>query len=128
MIAQSNTPFAFNYTAYDMATGLFVRAAVYDLTTGTPVFVQNVVMAEAALGSYNGLFTGLPGRVYAIISAVYTDGTYAVLDTNRAPATETVQSLSIIPTGGNPTANLITPDVLRGSLVDPPVLVGQFLC
>lgn len=92
-IAQSGIPFGINYTSYDQLSSLFVRASIYDITSGSPSFVANVNLTHASAGSYNGIYTGTAGKVYAVVSAVYTDGTYSTLDPNRSPATDPVQCL-----------------------------------
>lgn len=88
-------PFSFDYSAYDQASGLFVAAKIYNVTTGTPVFDSQVVMSELLDGVYEGQFTGLYGQSYLVISAVYLDGTYTTLDTSRAPAAECYQDIEL---------------------------------
>lgn len=75
---------AFDYPAYDQATGLFVAGNVYDVSTGTPVFDSQVAMTHVGLGVYEGTFVPVGGKTYLVISAVYTDGTYGTIDTSRA--------------------------------------------
>lgn len=82
------TPFSFNYPTFDFATGLFVAAKIYDVSTGTPSFVSTVAMAEITHGFYSGNFSGVAGKTYLAIMAVYTDGTYTTLITSRAPNAE----------------------------------------
>ena len=89
MIVKAGQQFNFNYPTWDRATGLFVAATVYDVTSGTAVFVAQIAMIDvASLGIYEGLFTPLAGKSYLIISAVYTDGTYTVPDLTRGPVAD----------------------------------------
>lgn len=90
-LVEASVPFCFNYVDYAQSTNLFVRAAVYDVTSGSAVFVENVVMPTVAIGMYSGNFTGTPGKTYLIISVIYTDDTYATPDPNRAPAARCFQ-------------------------------------
>ncbi len=85
-------PFSFNYTAYDLDASLFVGFSLYDVTTGTPVFIQNVTGVYSANGSYVGSFTSLPGKTYLIIGVVYTSDTYATVDTTRGPTCKVYQA------------------------------------
>lgn len=84
----------FNYATYDANPALFIRASVSDLSSGSPVFVQNVVMHHLVLGVYFGSFSGVLSKTYMISSAVYTDGTYSTIDFNRAPAAESFDCIS----------------------------------
>lgn len=105
-IIQSGKPFPFDYTAFDERSDLFVSASIFDVT-GTPFLVQNVVMSHVFLGCYVGMFTGSIDRQYAIIKAVYTDGTYSTPDPNRAPGTDTVQCLDILSISSGEAADLV---------------------
>lgn len=96
IIGTSVIVMAFNYTAYDADDALFIRAAVYDTSTGTPVFLQNINLVLAAIGAYIGVFTGTLGKTYVAAIAVYTDGTYSTVNTARAPA---AASLSTVESG-----------------------------
>lgn len=98
----AGAPYGFNYVAADKQSGLNVAASIYDITTGSPVFVVKVPMVEVLLGSYAGVFTPLNGKVYDIISLVYTDPGFTTPDPDRAPGTETVQTYNF-PGGSGPT-------------------------
>lgn len=93
-IVKSGIPFTFSYPTYDENAGLFVQAGIYDVTTGTPVLVTLVRMTNFTFGVYSGNYTGVLGKTYLVIALVYTDGTYAVVDTTRAPASECYQTVS----------------------------------
>lgn len=96
----SGAPYGFNYVAADKQSGLNVAASIYDITSGTPVFVVKVPMVEVLAGSYAGVFTPQNGKVYDIISLVYTDPGFTILDPDRAPGTETLQTYNFPSSGG----------------------------
>lgn len=79
---------AFDYTSFDHGSGLDVRAKVYDLTTGAPVFVTNISMTHVAHGVYFATFTGTTGKPYQINSLPYSAGSP---DTSRAAASQLFQ-------------------------------------
>lgn len=85
------SPFSFNYTAYDQADDLFVAFQVYDVTTGTAVFASTVPGNYAGFGAYTADFVGVAGKTYLVIGAVYTSGSFTVVDTNRSPGAECFQ-------------------------------------
>lgn len=87
-------PFSFIYPSYDENEFLFVQASIYDVTTGTDVFLDTVNMVDAANGVYSGNYTGLTGQTYLVVMSCYTDGTYSTVDTSRSPAAECYQSVS----------------------------------
>lgn len=74
---------------------LFVRAAIYDMSSGTPVFISNAVMSEVTTGTYVGTFTPANNTTYLIVKRVFTDGTYATVDTNYSPSSESAQSKTL---------------------------------
>lgn len=78
----------FNYATYDKASGLTVAGNVFDVSTGTPVFVSLIPMAEVFGGVYDGVFIETAGRSYLVISCVYTDGTFTTIDDQRSPDAE----------------------------------------
>jgi hypothetical protein len=90
-LIESVSPFCFNYTDFGQDNSLFVRASIYDVTTGTAVFVSNVVMTATDPGMYSGAFTATSGKTYLIISMIYTDGTYATPDPNRSASARCFQ-------------------------------------
>lgn len=91
MLVQSGTPFGFDYTAFDGDNALFIAGNVYDISTGSPVFLSQVPMVNSINGTYSGLYTGIAGKVYLIETSVYTDGTYTTIDTSRSPGSDTYQ-------------------------------------
>ncbi len=107
----SGAPYGFNYVAADKQSGLNVAASIYDITTGSPVFVVKVPMVEVLLGSYAGVFTPSNGKVYDIISLVYTDPGFTTPDPDRAPGTETVQTYNF-PGGSGPSPTPTAKEVI----------------
>lgn len=97
-LASAGEPYGFNYVAADQQTGLFVAANIFDITTGTPIFVEQVPLVEVdpvkSPGTYSGIFTPVTAKVYDIVSMVYTDPDFTTLDTNRAPGCETIQTVT----------------------------------
>jgi hypothetical protein len=85
--------FSFNYTTYDQNTGLFVAFSVYNVTTGSAVFVQKINGANIGFGCYSADLMGVAAQTYLIIGLVYTDGTYTTIDTTRAPTADVFQVL-----------------------------------
>lgn len=88
MIAQVPS-IALNFEATFDSSGLFAAVSVYDDASGLvsgPTAMTNVVGA-----TYNGgNFTPTTGHQYLIFKAVYTDGTYATLDSSRLPLSEKI--------------------------------------
>lgn len=80
------TTLAFSYGAYDENDSLFLRASIYDVTTGTPTLVGSSNLTNVYAGVYFGSYVGLVNHNYEIAVAVYTDGNYAEVDPNRSPA------------------------------------------
>lgn len=78
----------FVYPSYDQATGLSARGAVYDVSSGSPVFVQNQAMSYVAFGVYFGAFTGTTGKTYNILGVIYTSGSFSTVDLTRAPSSD----------------------------------------
>lgn len=74
-----------SYTSYIAQSGLFIRAAIYDTTTGSAVFVQNLVLSLMVNGTYYGLFTVTAAHQYIASVAVYTDGTYTSINPLYTP-------------------------------------------
>lgn len=75
---------AFAYGTYDENDSLFLRADVFNTTTGTPILSTTINLVDVFAGCYFGVFTGSYNNNYEIDIAVYTDNTYLVVDTNRA--------------------------------------------
>ncbi len=93
-VVLSGQVFNFSYSAFDQDPGLFVAASLYDVTTGTPVFVSKVGMVSVGLGVYSGNFTGVSGLTYLIVVAVYQDSGFTTLDTSRAASSSENQCVT----------------------------------
>lgn len=86
MLVSPAIPFSFSYPDFNGTSGLFVRATIYDVTSGVALSPVTANMTEiVATGCYVGTFTPVAGKDYQIIALVYTDGTYGVIDTTFAP-------------------------------------------
>lgn len=127
MIAQINQPYGFNYTALDQDDSIFVQAAIYDVTAGFPgTLFATVNMVLTTVGSYDGLHTfSVSGKLYKIAMTVYTDGTYTVVDPDRAPLNDMVQTVDL--SGGSNTTTVVTVDALRAQVIQPAIVVAQFI-
>jgi len=88
----AGTSLAFEYTAYDGTATLSVAMKIYDVTTGSPSFVNTIAMTHMINGTYVGYFTPLAGKIYAINKMVYTDGTFATPSSLYSPGSETIQA------------------------------------
>lgn len=86
-----STNLGFNYVAFDQATNLHLGANLYDITTGTPVFVNQVVMAHVMAGAYFGSATGTEGKLYSLSKIVYTDSGLTSPDLTRGPGADVFQ-------------------------------------
>lgn len=114
-----STFLAFNYGAFDMDETLNLGGSVYDVTTGTPDFVDQVVMPHVALGVYFGSLAGELDKTYSLVTAVYTDSGLTIPDTGRAPGSDVFQcyTLGLI-------TNVIRAATLRGQSLSA-VLKGE---
>lgn len=82
----SVTYLAFCYGAYDENNSLFPKANVYDVTTGTPDLVGQVILSSVATGVYFGSFLGTLTKNYEVDIAIYTDSNFVSVDQNRSPS------------------------------------------
>lgn len=70
---------------------LNVAMSVFDTTAGSPVLVQGpTAMTNLVSNTYFGKFTGTVDHTYVIFKAVYTDGTFATLNTDYAAGSESI--------------------------------------
>ena len=77
---------------------LNVAMSVYDTTSGSPILVQGpLAMASVYASTYFGRFTGLSGRTYVLVKAVYTDNTFTTLSPDYAQGSE---SIAVVDIGG----------------------------
>jgi hypothetical protein len=88
-LAPADVPLPFEVT-FD-ANNLFVAMSVYETTNSMPTLVQGPQAMNVVIGNtYIDKFTGSAGRSYLIFKAVYTDGTFTVLDDNYSQGSETI--------------------------------------
>lgn len=94
MIVQSGLRKSFQVTWSD--TGLAPRSLtkIYDNTTGVAIFLSSAAMAELETGIYYSSFVPIANISYLVTKAVYTDGTFTVLDTNYAKSSEDFQCIN----------------------------------
>lgn len=85
--------FSFVYQSNPSSDLLFVAARIYDVTTGTPVLLGSVVMDLGENGLYSGGYLAESLKSYLAILLVYTDDSYSVVDTDRAPIAETYKTV-----------------------------------
>lgn len=90
---QGSSPCTINYAAADQASSLFARASVYDVSTGTAVFVSTVNLTELIGGVYSGVFTPAAAKTYLVIIVIFTDGTYTTIDTGYGPSADCYKTL-----------------------------------
>lgn len=91
ILVQANQSFAFNYTAYDQDNSLNVAFSVYNVTTGTAVFLEQVEATYANFGSYVGSYLSEEDQTYLVIGAVYTTSDFDIVDTSRSPSSDVFQ-------------------------------------
>ena len=92
-LVDGNFKFAFNYAAFTQASNLFVAGSVYDVTSGTPSFIGQVPMSHTINGAYYGTFQGTPGKTYLVITVVFTNSSYNVINPLYAPGAECYQAV-----------------------------------
>lgn len=113
----------FNYGIFDQETNLFVAANIYNVTTGSSVFVAQVPMAHVFAGVYFGSFTGVINNVYEVSKFVFTDGTYTTISPNFSTGSDSLQ-LTAEATVLNVT-NLY-PGQLTGQMLNGTLSAGNF--
>lgn len=96
MIVNPGQPVSFVYPTYDEATGLYVAANIYDVTTGTPVFLTQTAMSDiGSNGIYAGEFTPVSDTSYLVIMGVYLDAGFTTIDTTRSPGAENYDAFTV---------------------------------
>lgn len=96
-IIQIGIVFPFVYQAFDFDTGLFMRAKIYDVSSGSPVFAVNIDMPSLGDGLYGATFNPVSGKSYLVIMNAYTDGTFGTVDNLRAPGAECYKLIDASP-------------------------------
>lgn len=75
---------------------LSVAMSVYDDSGVSPTLVQGPSAMDLVIGNtYRGKFTPELDKQYVILKAVYTDGTFAALDSNYSQASESILGIAI---------------------------------
>lgn len=88
-IAPAGVPLTFEVTF--SSTGLPVAMSVYDTTGEAPVKVAGPTAMGSVVGNtYYGQFTAGNNKSYVIFKAVYTDETFATLDTSYSQSSESI--------------------------------------
>ena len=95
MIVDSNISASIQYVDPTYQVSLFVRANIYDLSGGSPVFDSSVNLLQINNGVYAGKKTFTAAKPYLIQKLVYTDGTYTVVDQSYAQGTDDVQCIDL---------------------------------
>jgi hypothetical protein len=113
-IVQATVPTPFEVSFGN--TGLFVRATVFSMSTGSPVVIATVNMVEtpSTPGSYGAVYTFAAVGPYMVTKRVYTDGTYSTLSTFFAPGSEAFNAILLTNSGGGGgTGCIITASVVQ---------------
>jgi hypothetical protein len=85
MILSAGIPNAFS-AAFVGATPGFVAMSVWDISTSSPSLVQNpTLMTALSTDIYSALFTPSNSHNYVAVMAVYTDGTFATINSSFVP-------------------------------------------
>lgn len=84
--------FSFSYVSYDQDPSLDVRFKIYDVTSGTPVFLETILANYLAFGAYEGSRVGDALTAYLVIGVVYKSGSP---DPDRSPTCDTYREASI---------------------------------
>ncbi len=85
ILVQPGENFGFNYEAYDQSDDLDVAFNVWDVSSGVPVFLEQIESVYAGFGSYVGTYPAEAGIKYVVDGFVFTDDTFTTIDTSRAP-------------------------------------------
>lgn len=104
--------FLLNYGTYDQSTSLYVGASIFDVTTGSAVFKSFFSMNQVFAGVYFGSYAGISLSSYVATTSVYTDGTYAVVDSSRPSGSDIIEMTVASTT--NTVINITTPLTLIG--------------
>lgn len=124
-LAVPSIPLAFEVTF--SASGLPVAMSVYDVTDiNAPILVQGpTAMVNTVGATYTGAFTGANAKNYLIFKAVYTDGTFDVLDPAYSQGTETIV---VSDPGGGGGSSSSAGCQLVGIIQSTPTLIGLIEC
>jgi len=95
-LVQPGSLLPFEYAAFDLSPSLFVAMSIYDVTSGSPIFLTTTAMNHVVNGIYFGTFTPLADKAYLISKAVYTDGSFTTPNTSYPPQGESIFASSIV--------------------------------
>lgn len=119
-----NAPLTFEVT-YD-SPSLNVGMSVYDTTSGSPVLEQGPsAMTHLVANTYYGKFTPTVNHEYVIFKAVYTDNTFATLDTDYAAGTESIVCEDV---GGGGGSSGPSGCPVIGIVIPNPTVIGIVQC
>lgn len=104
-------------------TGLFARAAIYDITSGVPALVTNVIMGEVVPGQYIASFVPVEGVSYYVSKRVFTDGTYTVLDDGFPGSSEEFQCVDFYSAASSSGDSVIAGEIV-GIVEDENEVIG----
>lgn len=93
-VIPSGKPIWFEYSAYDGVSTLSLAMKVYDLTTTPATLLASISMGHVAFGTYACSYTfpaSYAGKNLLLNKSVYTDGTFATLNTLYSPGSECVE-------------------------------------
>jgi hypothetical protein len=79
------------------ANPAFVAMSVWDVTGSPVLFQAPALMTELQANLFSGKFTGLNGKAYVVLMGVYTDGTFATLNSSFTPVTASVTAQYFTP-------------------------------
>lgn len=95
MIVDSNGPAPISYIDPTFSAQLFIRATIWDITTGTPTVAAQVVLAQVpSQNLYQARYTFLANHQYVVQKLGYTDNTYGTVDQTVGPSSDDVQCLN----------------------------------
>lgn len=102
---------------------LDVGMTVYDDTGSVPVLLLSTfAMLHVAGNTYRGKFTGVAGKNYIVIKAVYTDETLTVVDQNYSQGSESIVSQDLPIGGGSQGCSVV------GIVDNNQMIIGKVTC
>lgn len=93
-VIPSGKPIWFEYSAYDGVSTLSLAMKVYDLTTTPATLLATLAFTNIYGGTYAISYVfpaSYSGKNLLLIKSVYTDGTFATLNTLYSPGSECVE-------------------------------------
>lgn len=100
---------------------LHVAMSVYDDTGAEPVLLLSpFAMTLVAGNTYRGKFTGLDGKNYIVIKAVYTDNSFTEFDDNYSQGSESIVAQALV--GGSSGCDVV------GYVDNNLAVIGRVVC